>query len=68
MYVCLCKGVTDGQIREAVANGAGNLTQVSHCLGVAKQCGKCACQAKSVIRDAQREHAGFSAAPVYSAG
>ena len=53
MYVCLCKGITDRQIRAAVEEGAANLQQVSHRLGVARQCGKCACLAKSVIDTAR---------------
>ena len=52
MYVCLCKGVTDSQIRAAVADGAATLKQVSRCLGVARQCGKCAGLAQSVISEA----------------
>lgn len=53
MYVCLCKGVTDSHIRQAVATGADSLKQVSHRLGVARQCGKCAALAKSVISEAR---------------
>lgn len=57
MYVCICKGITDRQIRSAVADGAGNLSQVSRELGVASQCGKCACLAKDVIQEAQDANA-----------
>lgn len=52
MYVCLCKGVTDRQIRAEVEDGAQNLREVSRRLGVATQCGKCAGCARQVIRDA----------------
>lgn len=52
MYVCLCKGVTDGQIRAEVEEGAATLREVSRRLGVATQCGKCAGCARQVIRDA----------------
>lgn len=55
MYVCLCKGITDGQIREAVSEGAANLSEVSRQLGVASQCGRCACVAKDVINEAQAD-------------
>lgn len=52
MYVCLCKGVTDHQIRAEVDDGANSLRDVSRRLGVATQCGKCAGCARQVIRDA----------------
>lgn len=52
MYVCLCKGVTDHQIRAEVEDGADSLRDVSRRLGVATQCGKCAGCARQVIREA----------------
>jgi bacterioferritin-associated ferredoxin len=66
MYVCLCKGITDRQIRDAVADGAANLQQVRHRLGVARQCGKCACVAKSVIERAREGQLDYSQASFYS--
>lgn len=55
MYVCLCKGVTDSQIRSAVEEGASNLKAVRRQLGVSSQCGKCACDAKDIIRETKSE-------------
>ncbi|SDH76229.1 bacterioferritin-associated ferredoxin [Pseudomonas flavescens] len=51
MYVCLCEGVTDGQIREAIYEGCCSYREVRETLGVASQCGKCACLAKQVVRE-----------------
>ncbi|MGE6791727.1 bacterioferritin-associated ferredoxin [Pseudomonas guineae] len=51
MYVCLCEGVTDGQIREAIYEGCCSYRDVRNTLGVASQCGKCACLAKQVVRE-----------------
>lgn len=51
MYVCLCQGVTDGQIRDAIYEGCCSYRDVREALGVASQCGKCACLAKQVVRD-----------------
>ncbi|RWW90939.1 hypothetical protein BHE74_00001306 [Ensete ventricosum] len=50
MYVCLCTGVTDGQIREAIYEGCCSYKEVRETTGVASQCGKCACLAKQVGR------------------
>ncbi len=49
MYVCLCKSITDSQIREAVANGATRFGQVRKELGLAAQCGKCGILAREVF-------------------
>jgi hypothetical protein len=39
MYVCLCQGVTDGQIREAIMEGCCSYREVRETLGVASKCG-----------------------------
>lgn len=49
MYVCVCKGVTDGQIREAVSEGACSMRELQMRLGVSATCGKCAPCAKEVL-------------------
>ena len=49
MYVCLCEGVTDGQIRTAVGVGVSSMRQLREQLGVASQCGRCACHAKQLL-------------------
>ena len=41
MYVCLCNGVTDSQIREAAEQGARSVRDLERCLGVASSCGRC---------------------------
>jgi bacterioferritin-associated ferredoxin len=52
MYVCLCNGITEGQIREAVSDGAHSLRELSQCLGVASCCGKCADCVQQVVHEA----------------
>lgn len=49
MYICVCKGVTDHAIREAVLQGAERMRDLKACLGVTEQCGICACHAKMVL-------------------
>lgn len=55
MYVCLCKGITDTQIRAAVEDGACSLREVRSALGVASQCGKCGLLARQLVSDALEE-------------
>lgn len=54
MYVCLCKGVTDGQIRKEVNNGACTLRELRRRLDVAVQCGRCVVEARRVLEEALR--------------
>jgi bacterioferritin-associated ferredoxin len=50
MYVCICRAVTDGQIRAAVEDGITSMRALRDTLGCSGQCGKCASQVKQ-IRD-----------------
>ncbi|MDH5480507.1 MAG: bacterioferritin-associated ferredoxin [Nitrosomonas sp.] len=49
MYICICKGITDSAIRDAVHQGADRMRDLKACLGVTEQCGICACHAKQVL-------------------
>lgn len=49
MYVCLCKGVTDTQIRQAVVNGAQSVREVNRLLGTASECGKCGIMTRDIV-------------------
>lgn len=51
MYVCLCKGVTDSQIREAACDGVCTMRELSARLGVATRCGRCAEHAQRQLRE-----------------
>ncbi|MCP5244702.1 MAG: (2Fe-2S)-binding protein [Burkholderiales bacterium] len=55
MYICICKGVTDSAIREAVNNGAERMRDLKSCLGVTEQCGICACHTKAVLDQARMQ-------------
>ena len=67
MYVCLCEGVTDGQIREAIYEGCCSYRDVRTALGVASQCGKCACLAKQVVRETLSDVQSSQAVMAYPA-
>ncbi|MFL6550504.1 MAG: (2Fe-2S)-binding protein [Povalibacter sp.] len=49
MYVCLCNGISDRQIREVVDRGAESLSEVQSYLPVASCCGRCEETAHEVI-------------------
>jgi len=41
VYVCVCNGVTDHQIREAVAAGCGSMAELTMRTGCGASCGSC---------------------------
>jgi bacterioferritin-associated ferredoxin len=56
MYICICKKITDHQIRHAVLEqNVSNLRQLRGCTGACEQCGKCGPDAWAIIREANAE-------------
>jgi len=51
MFVCLCNGITENQIRDAVGSGVRSLNELHSCLGVASCCGRCADCAQQVLNE-----------------
>jgi len=56
MYICICKKITDHQIRKAVLEQrVNNVRDLRSCLGACDQCGKCVAEAKAIIRESTDE-------------
>ena len=52
MYVCLCKGVTDHDIKRVISEeGATSFREVRNYLAVSTQCGKCAPLARAIVAE-----------------
>jgi bacterioferritin-associated ferredoxin len=49
MIVCVCKAVSERQIRAAVKGGATSLRDLTRELGIGTCCGKCLPEAKSAL-------------------
>jgi bacterioferritin-associated ferredoxin len=62
MFVCHCRAVTDGEIREAIAAGACDLDEVGRSCGAGITCGGCC----PLIQELLAEHA--PAAPALAGG
>ena len=61
MYICICKNVTDSQIRKCVRDrGVRNLRGLRRELDACDQCGKCASQARQIIAESMAEIAAPS--------
>ncbi|HLS55771.1 MAG TPA: (2Fe-2S)-binding protein [Zeimonas sp.] len=54
MIVCICRAVSDRQIRAVVSQGASSLSEVRAELGTGECCGKCSRQVRELID----QHAG----------
>lgn len=55
MYVCVCNGVTEQDIRQAVAAGCSGMTELTMRTGCGSTCGSCvplACELLDRGRDA----------------
>ena len=61
LYVCICKAVSDRDIKEAVANGAEDLLTIQSRLGAATGCGSCAEYTTQVINEALAHKLSYAA-------
>lgn len=50
MYVCLCHGFTEKQVRGAVSEGPCTVSDVYRRLGETPQCGQCVCTVVDIVR------------------
>ena len=49
MYLCICKAVTDRQIRQAVEQGVRTMGDLSVRFGIGIECGKCVDSVREVL-------------------
>jgi len=50
MFVCLCKSVTDHEIKDAVESGVTSFEAMQDRLSVSTVCGACTCEVKDIIK------------------
>ncbi|MCA9488784.1 MAG: (2Fe-2S)-binding protein [Myxococcales bacterium] len=50
MILCLCEGVSDRTIDEAIRAGARSVRQVTRATGAGTGCGSCACDVRSRLK------------------
>lgn len=66
VYVCICNGVTDHQIREAVANGCRSVAELTMRTGAGANCGTCLDVAASMLVPATAERETRFPLPILS--
>lgn len=49
MYICICNGITEREIRGAASLGSTSLSDLRRDLGVGSCCGKCEPEARRII-------------------
>ena len=49
MFVCVCNGITEREIREEIGRGATSLPELTAALGIASGCGTCADYARELL-------------------
>ena len=52
MYICLCHGFTDKDVKRAVADGRRSLGDIYKSLGGKPRCGKCVAEVRAIVSSA----------------
>lgn len=56
MYVCICEAVTEKEIlRQVQEEGVKSVRSLGRATGACRQCGKCASDAKTLIKNCMRQ-------------
>ena len=51
MYVCICNGVTDRQVREAAQAGCASVSELTMRTGLGSTCGSCLPLAEAIMAE-----------------
>ena len=55
MIVCLCRNITEQQIRKAVREGMSTMPALNARLGIAIQCGRCHEYAEDLLQQCKKK-------------
>jgi bacterioferritin-associated ferredoxin len=64
MYVCVCRAVTDKQVKAAIEGGARTVQDVTQACCAGDDCGACHHVIEGMIEDAVEAEAGVRRLPV----
>jgi bacterioferritin-associated ferredoxin len=67
LYVCICNGVTDRQIREAAASGVRSVAELTMRTGCGATCGTCLETAADILDAHAPERCGPFSVPMLDA-
>lgn len=63
MYLCMCKSITDQQIRQAFSQGARSMGDLSARFGIGIECGKCLDDVRQFLDACSMESAASAVTP-----
>lgn len=55
MYACVCAGIRERQVREAVRSGTTRMSDLCSHLGMGRQCGRCVCAIRAIVQEEQEK-------------
>lgn len=55
MYVCVCKGITETSLRQAISQGISNSRQLAQQFQIGQECGQCCGQVKALLAESCRQ-------------
>jgi len=55
VIICLCEGLSESDLREAVRDGAASRYELSMRTGAGRCCGSCRCDLKSIVAEERVE-------------
>ncbi len=64
MYICICNAVTDRQILEAAAEGAGSLNELMQKTGCGSCCGCCQDEVETLLHQARQPKLSSPSIPI----
>jgi bacterioferritin-associated ferredoxin len=53
MYICVCNGITDREIRQCAASGLCSMPELEYSLGVGVGCGRCRQAAAEILQESR---------------
>ena len=63
MLVCLCYGISDRTIKQAIAEGASTPDEVGNCCGAGTDCGGCISEIETLLEEASQPLAPVTRLP-----
>lgn len=54
MYVCICNGVTERQVRDAAQAGCGSIAELTMRTGAGANCGSCVSAAEAILGEVRQ--------------
>jgi len=55
MYICICNGISEREIRARAEEGLRTLAELESCLGVGAGCGRCRHAASEVLNESRAD-------------